>query len=213
MTGRDDSRSGWQGPQPQPPYQQPYYPQQPQYPPPQYPPPQYPPQPYGPPQQYQQPQFPQPQFPQQPYGQPIVLPIEGKGVAKLAARMNRRSLIIGPDGFAHQNKKGGFRIAWPELRRITVTTAFHQDRTKIVAPKVWRVRVVMDAADPGFAQRHPELAGLQGKYGAAGPGSYGLPLGPATPMVGPLAQALAQYGGPLFGGVIEEGQVLGFGYL
>lgn len=53
----------------------------------------------------------------------------------------------------------------------------------------------MDMADPGFPQRHPEINGLQGKYGGTGPGSYGVPLG------------------PVFGGVIEEGQVIGFSYL
>ncbi|HEX3786526.1 MAG TPA: hypothetical protein VHW44_01590 [Pseudonocardiaceae bacterium] len=204
-------------PAPYPPgYQQPYG--QPGYPPPgyqQYPPPQQygPPQPYGPPQQY--PAAPQQQQPQQqqPQGQPIVLPIEGRGAAKLAARMNKRSLVISPEAFAYEDKKGAFRIPWSELRRITITTAYHQDRTKIMAPKVWRVRVVLDGGDPGFPQRHPEIAGLQGKYGAAGPGSYGLPLGPVHNMVGPLAQALGMYGGQLFGGVLEEGQVLGLGYL
>lgn len=89
----------------------------------------------------------------------------------------------------------------------------HQDKTKMLAPKVWRVRVIMDAADPGFVQRHPEIGGLHGKYGATTPGSYGLPLGPVNNMVGQIAQALATYAGPLFGGVIEEGQVLGFHYL
>ncbi len=68
MTGRD-GHAEWNSP----PYNQPHYPQ-PQYPPPpyqQYPPQQPPPQ--YPPQQYQQ-----------PYAQPIVIPIEGKGAAKLA---------------------------------------------------------------------------------------------------------------------------------
>lgn len=205
---------------PQPPYQQPQYPPpygQPQYPPPQQypqqppyaPPQQYPPaQPYGPPQQ----QYPAVQYPQ-PYGQPIVIPIEGKGAAKLAARMNKRSLVISPEGFALDAKKNAFRVAWAELRRISITTAYHQDKVNILAPKVWRVRVVMDAGDPGFVQRHPEIGGLQGKYGGSGAGSYGLPLGPVENMVGPLAQALGQFAAPIFGGVIEEGQVLGFTYL
>jgi hypothetical protein len=233
MTGRDDSHAGWNAPQ----YNQPYYPQQ-QPPQPYGPPQQYPPQqqypqpqyqqPYPQPQQYQQyppqqqygpplQQYPPQQYPPiqypQPYGQPIVLPIEGKGAAKLAARFNRRSLVISQEGFAHEGKKGAFRIAWPELRRITITTAYHQDTTKLASTKVWRVRVVMDAGDPGFVQRHPEIGSLQGKYGGTGPGSYGLPLGPVPTMVGPLAQALGLYGGPVFGGVIEEGQVLGFSYL
>jgi hypothetical protein len=202
MTGRDDSHPGWHAPQ----YNQPYHQQQP--PPPR--PPQYlqPPQPqYGPPQQYPPVQYPQP------FGQPIVIPIEGKGAAKLAARLNRRSLVVSQQGFAHEGKKGAFRIAWPELRRITITTAYHQDRTKVLSTKVWRVRVVMDAGDPGFVQRHPEIAGLQGKYGGSGPGSYGLPLGPVPDMVGLLAHALGLYGGQVFGGVIEEGQVLGLRYL
>jgi hypothetical protein len=134
-------------------------------------------------------------------------------VAKLAARMNRRSLIISPAGFSHEGKKGAFRVAWAELRRIAIVTAYHQDKTKIASTKVWRVRVVMDAGDPGFDRRHPEIGGLQGKYGGSGPGSYGLPLGPVNNMVGPLAEALARYGGQVFGGVIEEGQVLGFTYL
>jgi hypothetical protein len=186
-------------------------------PPQQMPPQQMPPQPYGPPPGYPPQQPPPPYGPPQQYGpppgQPIVLPIEGTGPAKLAARMNKRSLVISAEGFAHQNKKGGFRVAWPELRRIVVTTGYHQDKTKLFAPKVWRVRVIMDAADPGFAQRHPELGNLQGKFGGTGPGSYGLPLGPVNNMVGPLAQALGTYAGQLFGGVIEEGQVLGFGYV
>ena len=142
----------------------------------------------------------------------MVIPIEGTGTAKLAARLNKRSVIVSPDGFAYESKKNNFRLGWRELRRIAITTAFHQDRTRI-AVKVWRVRVIMDAADPGFAQRHPEIGGLMGKFGASGPGSYGLPLGPVENVVGPLAQALAYYAGPLFGGVIEEGQVLGMGYL
>jgi len=202
-------------PAPQQPYGQPQYPPQPYgQPPSQYPQaPQYP-QPYGQ-QQPQPPQFPPPQYaaPQQPYGQPIVIPIEGKGVAKLAARMNRRSLIISPEGVAHEGKKGAFRFAWPELRRVTITTAYHQDRTNIVSMKTWRIRVVFDTADPSFSQRHPELGSLQGKYGGTGPGSYGLPLGPANNLVGPIAQAFATYGGQVFGGVIEEGQVIGMGYL
>jgi hypothetical protein len=210
------------GPQQPPPYPGPQYPG-PQYPPPQNPPPQqqtqqpgYPPQQYLPPQPYPpaQPQYPpQPQY-QQPYGgQPIVIPVEGKGAAKLAARMRPRSLIISPEGFAHEGKQGSFRVGWAELRRITITTAYHQDKTKLVAPKTWRVRVIMDAADPSFGQRHPELAGLEGKYGGSGPGSYGLPLGPAPNLVPQLAQALATYGSAVFGGVVEEGQVFGFGYL
>jgi len=154
-----------------------------------------------------------PQQYQQPYAQPIVIPIEGKGAAKLAARLNRRSLIISPEGFAHEGKQGAFRIAWSELRRVAITTAYHQDKVKLVAPKVWRVRVVMDAADPSFVQRHPEIGTLQGKYGGSGAGSYGLPLGPVPNLVGPLAQALATYGRQVFGGVIEEGQVIGFTYL
>jgi hypothetical protein len=32
-------------------------------------------------------------------------------------------------------------------------------------------------------------------------------------MVAQLAQAIGLYGGQIFGGVIEEGQVLGFSYL
>jgi hypothetical protein len=187
MTGTD-GRSEWNSPPPagQPgQYNQPYYPpplyqQQPPYPAPQQP--QYPPPPY---QQYP------PQPYQQPYGQPIVIPIEGKGIGKLAARLNRRSLIISPEGLAHEGKQGAFRLAWPELRRVTITTAYHQDKTKVVSPKIWRVRVIMDAADPGFPQRHPEIGSLQGKYGASGAGSYGLPLGPVPNLVGPLAQALA----------------------
>jgi hypothetical protein len=213
------------GPEQPPPYPGPQYPGPqypgPQYPPPQYPPqqypqPGYPPQPYLPQQPYPtaQPQYPpQPQY-QQPYGgQPIVIPVEGKGAAKLAARMRPRSLIISPEGFAHEGKQGSFRVGWAELRRITITTAYHQDKTKLVAPKTWRVRVIMDAADPSFGQRHPELAGLEAKYGGSGPGSYGLPLGPAPNLVPQLAQALATYGAAVFGGVVEEGQVFGFGYL
>jgi hypothetical protein len=205
MTGRDGSQPGWGAPPPGgPQYNQPYYP--PQYSPqPQYPPPpgyqQQPQQPYGPPQQYQQ-----------PYGPPIVIPIEGKGAAKLAAKMNRRSLVVGPEGIAHEGKQT-FRIAWPELRRVAITTAYHQNTTKMFAPKVWRVRIVMDAADPGFPQRHPEIGGLQGKFGASGAGSYGLPLGPTQNLVGQIAHAFATYGGQVFGGVIEEGMVMGFTYL
>jgi hypothetical protein len=227
MTGTDGSYPGWGAPPPggQPPqYNQPYYPQQ--YPP-QYPqqPPQYPPQPYYPP----PPAYQQPYPPQQPYGQPqapyppgqyqpppqqpIVLPIEGKGAAKLAAKLNRRSLIISPEGFGHDGKQGAFRVGWSELQRITITTAYHRATGQLIAPKTWRVRVIMDAADPSFVQRHPEIAGLQGKYGGSGAGSFGLPLGPVENMVQQLAQALATYGGQVFGGVIEEGQVIGFHYL
>src|SRR5882724_10969811 len=197
MTGRD-GRAEWNSPPAGQPgqYNQPYYP-----------PPQQPPPPY---QQYP-PQQP-PQY-QQPYGQPIVIPIEGKGVGKLAARLNRRTLIISPEGLAHEGKQGAFRIAWPELRRVTITTAYHQDKTKVLSPKIWRVRMIMDAADPGFPQRHPEIGTLQGKYGASGAGSYGLPLGPVPNLVAPLAQALTTYGRQLFGGVIEEGPVIGFSYL
>src|SRR5882762_4008068 len=113
MTGRD-GRSEWNSP----PAGQPGQHNQPYYPPPPYQ--QYPPQqPYG---------QPQPQYQQ--YGQPIVIPIEGKGVGKLAARLNRRTLIISPEGLAHEGKQGAFRIAWPELRRVTITTAYHQDKQK-----------------------------------------------------------------------------------
>jgi hypothetical protein len=217
-----------QQPAPYPPHPQQPYPQQPQYPQQPYPPQAYPPQQgrpqqgqppygqpqYGPPAQYGQPGYPPGQYPapQQQGGPPIVIPIEGRGVAKLAAKMTRRSLIISQEGFAHEDKHGTFRVAWSELRRITVTTAYHQDRTKLVAPKVWRVRVILDMADPNYPQRHPELASLQGKYGGTGPGSYGMPLGPVNNIVPQLAQALATYGGQVFGGVIEEGQVIGFGY-
>jgi hypothetical protein len=227
--------------QPQQGYPQQPYPAQP-YPPQQgYPQQPYPQQPY-PPQQYP-PQQPQQGYPQQGYpqaqpgqfapgqvpagqfapgqytsaqqggGAPIVIPIEGRGVAKLAAKMNKRQLIIAPDSIAHEGKQGGFKFAWSELRQISVTTAFHQDRTKLMAPKIWRVRLVMDMADPSFPQRHPQLNGFQGKYGGTGPGSYGVPLGPVHNIVPQLAQALSQYGGPVFGGVIEEGQVIGFSYL
>jgi hypothetical protein len=211
------------GPQPQQPYggQQPYpgsgpYPQQPypqQQPYPGQQPYAQPPQQFPPHQQFpQQPQFPQ-GF-QQPGGQPIVIPIEGKGVAKLAGRMQKRTLTISQEGFAYQdNKQQSFRIAWPELRQITITTAYHQKSTLLVAQKIWRVRVIWDAADPSFVQRHPEVGGLHGKYGASGMGSYGLPLGPVYNLVQPLAQALSGYAGPIFGGVIDEGQVLGFSYL
>lgn len=216
----------------------PYYPQQPGQPQQGYPPQGYPQQPYPqqpyPPQQpcpayppQGQPPVPPGQFPgqfpgQMPFAQyvppqltgpPIVIPIEGKGVAKLAAKMNKRSLIIAPDTIAHEGKQGTFRLPWSELRQVTVTTAFHQDRTKMVAPKIWRVRLVLDAADPTFPQRHPELNGLQGRYGGTGPGSYGLPLGPVNNLVPQIAQALQHYGGPIFGGVLEEGQVIGFSYL
>ncbi|GAB3873639.1 hypothetical protein ACFQ1S_16420 [Kibdelosporangium lantanae] len=181
----------------QQPYQQPY-PQQP-----------YPPQPY-PPQQGYPPQQPYPQ----PYGpQPIVIPIEGKGLAKFAARINKRSLIVAPDSLGMDAKQGTFRLAWPELRRVMITTAYHQDTTKIYAPKTWRVRLVMDVVDQGVVQRHPEIAGLQGKYGASGPGSYGIPFGPVINIVPQLAQALTTYGPQVFAGILEEGQIYGFGYL
>jgi hypothetical protein len=208
-------------PYPQPPYpQQPYppYPPQPGYPPQGYPQQGYPQQPY--PAYPQQPgqfapgqvpagQFATPQYvPPQQAGPPIVIPIEGKGAAKLAAKMNKRALVIAPDSIAHEGKQGGFKLPWSELRQVTVTTAFHRGATK-----VWRVRLILDAADPAFPQRHPEINGLMGKYGGTGPGSYGVPLGPVNNIVPQLAQALAQYGGPIFGGVIEEGQVLGFSYL
>lgn len=206
-----------QQPYPQQPYppcppQQPYPPQQP---PPQQPYPAYPPQGQQPVPPGQFPgQMPSAQYvPPQQDGPPIVIPIEGKGVAKLAAKMNKRSLIIAPDSIGHEGKQGTFRLPWSELRQVTVTTAFHQDRTKMVAPKIWRVRLVLDAADPSFPQRHPELNGLQGRYGGTGPGSYGLPLGPVNNLVPQIAQALQHYGGPIFGGVIEEGQVIGFSYL
>ena len=197
------------GPQQPPPYPGPQYPGQP------YPPQQYPQQP--PPYYPQQPQYappPQQQYPPGYGGQPIDIPVEGKGAAKLAARMRPRSLIVSPEGFAHEGKQGGFRIGWTELRRIAITTAYHQDTTKLIRPpKTWRVRVVMDAADPSFGQRHPEIANLEAKYGGTGPGSYGVPLGPVINLVPQLAQALATYGSAVFGGVIEEGQVMGFGYL
>lgn len=211
-------------PYPQQPYpQQPGYPPQPGYPQPGYPQPGYPQQPYpqqpgyppAQPGQYAPGQYAPGQYaaPQQGGGPPIVIPIEGRGVAKLAAKMNKRQLIIAPDSLAHEGKQGGFKLPWSEFRKVTVTTAYHQDTTKLVAPKMYRVRLVMDMADPGFAQRHPEINGLQGKYGGSGPGSYGVPLGPVNNIVPQLAQALAQYGGPVFGGVIDEGQVLGFNYL
>ena len=203
-----------QGYPPQPGYPQPGYPQQPGYPPqPGYPQqPGYPPAPPGqvPPGQFAPGQY---AAPQQGGGPPIVIPIEGRGVAKLAAKMNKRQLVIAPDRLTHEGKQGGFTLPWSEFRQVTVTTAYHQDTTKLVAPKIYRVRLVMDMADPNFPQRHPEINGLQGKYGGTGPGSYGVPLGPVNNIVPQLAQALSQYGGPVFGGVIEEGQVIGFSYL
>jgi hypothetical protein len=77
---------------------------------------------------------------------------------------------------------------------------------------VWRVRLILDAADPAFPQRHPEINGLIGKFGGTGPGSYGVPRGPVNNIVPQLAQAPTRYGGPIFGGVVEEGQVIGFSY-
>jgi len=208
MAGSDQGYPGWNSPPPGgPQYNQPYYPQQPPPQQPYYPPPGQ--QPYPP--QYAQPPMPYAQ--PQPYAQPVVIPIEGKGAAKLAARMNKRSLLISAEGFGHDGKQGAFRIAWPELRRIVITTAYHKNVSQVFSPKVWRVRVVMDAADPGFPQRHPEISGLQGKFGGSGPGSYGLPLGPVPNMVPQLAQALATFGAQVFGGVIEEGMVAGFTYL
>jgi hypothetical protein len=177
------------------------------------------PPPGGPPPQHNQPYYPPPQPYYQPpaqpqqYAQPILLAIEGTGAAKLGARMHPRTMIIGPDGMAYQAKNGAFRIGWPELRQVRITIAYHQNRTMLASSKTWRVRVVMDAADPGFPQRHPEIAGLCGRYGAEGEGAYGLPLGPVENMVGPLAQAFATFGGQIFGGVIDEGQVIGFHYL
>ena len=133
MTGTD-GHFGWGPPPPGGQYNQPYYPpQQPPYPGPQQPPPGY--QPYPPPQPYGQSPYPQYQPPQQPYGQPIVIPIEGKGAAKLAAKLNRRSLIISPEGLAHEGKQGAFRLAWAELRRVAITTAYHQDKTKSLLVK------------------------------------------------------------------------------
>lgn len=80
-------------------------------------------------------------------------------------------------------------------------------------PRVWRIRLVMDAIDPSFPQRHPDLARGEGKNGGTGPGSFGVPLGPVQKVVDPLAQALGHFGGGVFAGVIDEGQLLGFGYL
>jgi hypothetical protein len=201
-------------PQPQYPQQPAQYPQQPPYP--QQPQPYYPPQgqppvpqPGYPPQQQQQPQqaYGQPQG----YGQPVVIPIVGSGIAKFAPRRGRQ-FVISQEGIAHEDRTGTVRISWSELQRLSITTAYHQNKTKLFAPKMWRVRVILDPADQSFGQRHPELASIQGKYGA-GPSSYGLPLGPMNKLVGPLAQAFATYGGQVFGGVVEEGWVMGFGYL
>jgi len=129
----------------------------------------------------------------------------------------QQSLTVDPEGIAYQNMRSGFKVAWPELQRVTVTMAYHAHTPQggfAVTSRMWRIRLVMDAADPSsFAQYHPELAQAAGKHGGTGPGSYGIPLGGDQNVAVPIGQALAAYGGPRFGGVIDEGQVLGFGYL
>lgn len=212
---------------PQAPPQQPYYPpqgppQQPYYPPPApqqqpYYPAQAPPQQYGPPQQAP-PQYGVPAAPggadQPGPGQPYVIPIASGSIsARLGASMGGlRTIIVAPDYIAMQAKKTPFQVGWNELRRVVVTKAYHQS-DQVFSRKTWRIRLVLDAADPSFFQRHPEMIGLQGKWGGTGEGSMGIPLGPAENCVDPLVRGLSSYGRSVFGGVIDEGQVMGFGYL
>jgi len=145
----------------------------------------------------------QPTVPPPANGQPIVVQISGLGGGE--------SLVVSPQDITYQNMRGGFRLAWSELQRVTVTMAYHQQRH---GSQIWRVRLVLDAADPmRFAQLHPEMADAQGKHGGTGPGSYGIAIGLNPAIATTIGQALATYGGPRFGGVIDEGQVLGFGYL
>lgn len=187
---------------------------------------QYPNQPWpaGPP---QQPYYP-PQAPPQQYGapaapggadpagsgQPYVIPIaSGSLSARIGASMGGlRTIIIAPGYIAMQAKKTPFQIGWNELRRAVVTKAHHQS-DQMFSRKTWRIRLVLAATDPSFFQRHPEMIGLQGKWGGTGEGSMGIPLGPAENCVDPLVRGLSSYGGSVFGGVIDEGQVIGFGYL
>ncbi len=132
----------------------------------------------------------------------------------MAARVNGgRSLIVSTDGLAHDSKKSQWQVSWRELRRLVITMAYHQNTTMLASKKVWRVRLILDVTDPGFLQRHPQLAKGEGKFGGTGPGSFGIPLGPVENLVDPLVHAFTTFAAPIFGGVINEGQAVGFGYL
>lgn len=87
---------------------------------------------------------------------------------------------------ASSEKNAGWHVEWRKLRRVTLTRAYHQSRG-LMAPKVWRIRLVMDAIDPSFLQRHPDFAPREGKNGGTGPGSFGVALGPVQNVVDPLS--------------------------
>lgn len=125
-----------------------------------------------------------------------------------------RSLVVGQDGIRCVDPRGlSWFVAWPELGHCVVTTAYHQGVGQVYQPKTWRVRLEWLPADPGFPMRHPELAAFAGGRFSNWPNGFGFPLGPRLDLVGPLDAALRQFGGGAYGGVVQLGRLMGFGYV
>jgi hypothetical protein len=124
-----------------------------------------------------------------------------------------RMLVIGRQGIQCVDPRGqSWALGWRELGGCVITTAYHQGVGQVYNPKTWRVRLEWQPADPGFPLRHPELAPFAGRFSNWANG-YGFPLGPRIDLVGPMDFALRQFGAPVYGGVIELGRQMGFGYV
>jgi hypothetical protein len=127
-----------------------------------------------------------------------------------------RKLVFEPGGIRWDDPRGSpWAVAWPELaavsiskhRALRVNDHLTQAATDKVLGERAHVRVDLFPADPGFAQRHPQMAHLWNHQDATG--GYRFPLGVNTQLVPVIEQAIVRFAPGIYRGVIATEGFMG----
>jgi hypothetical protein len=131
-----------------------------------------------------------------------------------------RKLVLEPGGVRWDDPRGNpWAVAWPELAAVVISKhspmqvpMSADDRivnaaTDKVLGERAHVRIDLYPADPGFAQRHPQMNPLWGRQGVAG--GYRLPLGNKADLVPVLDQALRRFAPGAYRGVVATEGFMG----
>lgn len=126
----------------------------------------------------------------------------------------KRWLVLSDAGIAWEDiASRSWSAAWGELESVRVTYGFHRRFGGWTKPRLFRVRLIVAPVKPGdFATKGRPVTMQRGRHGA-GPDEFSLPLGPNKRKVPAMVDGLDRFAGTANGGVIDEGQIYGAGYV